>query len=459
MTVRSASVFFRLPGALCLKIVCRNHPARIPQTGIVWQGMSDTKIPFSTCHQSQRHRLTHYCSGKHMIESRNIFQYLKPCRRMVGLACMMLFVFLSGLPAHSQELKLVWEYDDATKAAISGYKVYYCPSYKSAEEFGQFYQISDPYQTWCQLSDLNLQPNVQYTFGVAAYIDQSAESELAVFRDVDEDGISDNDDNCPGDNNTDQLDTDADTIGDACDNCPFEENPEQLDFDSDTVGDACDADDDGDEVVDEVDNCPYASNPGQADENADGIGDACEVSDADGDGVPDDSDNCPGVANVLQEDVDGDSLGDACDSVDDMPPTPTPTPTPSPASSPPPSYSGGSGGGSSSSSAAPKMSLQGNLYMGSSATRKTASISNRYGVLEWQAETAVYNDGFGWITAIGPDSGTSTNTASGKLTVVVNREGLAPGTYTADIPFTSNGGDAVLSVVLTVAEPPPPEPD
>jgi len=86
--------------------------------------------------------------------------------------------------------------------------------------------------------------------------------------DADDDGIADDDDNCPNTPNANQNDIDGDLIGDACDddidgdgilndvdNCPFDYNPSQSDFDGDFIGDVCDQDLDGDGVLDVVDAC------------------------------------------------------------------------------------------------------------------------------------------------------------------------------------------------------------
>jgi hypothetical protein len=168
--------------------------------------------------------------------------------------------------------------------------------------------------------------------------------------DMDCDGVSDANDNCPTIANTDQqdtdfdgvgdscdicpgfddlLDVDSDTLPDSCDNCPLEANSEQLDSDGDGVGDACDIcpgfddllDTDGDTAPDSCDNCPLVTNSAQLDIDSDGFGDSCdncplvansEQLDADGDGVGDACDICPGFDDLL--DGDGDTIPDSCDN-------------------------------------------------------------------------------------------------------------------------------------------------
>jgi MYXO-CTERM domain-containing protein len=58
--------------------------------------------------------------------------------------------------------------------------------------------------------------------------------------DDDEDGLCEQDDNCPDIPNPDQADQDGDGVGDVCDNCPDVPNPGQVDADADGTGDACD---------------------------------------------------------------------------------------------------------------------------------------------------------------------------------------------------------------------------
>ena len=143
--------------------------------------------------------------------------------------------------------------------------------------------------------------------------------------DFDEDGLPDENDNCPLVANADQLDQDIDGLGDVCDidldgdgvaniddNCPNFANANQADLDDDGIGDVCDGDVDGDAVADAEDNCPLVPNTDQANSDDDVLGDACDEDD-DNDGLLDGEDNCPVTYNPFQLDFDGDGEGDACD--------------------------------------------------------------------------------------------------------------------------------------------------
>lgn len=58
--------------------------------------------------------------------------------------------------------------------------------------------------------------------------------------DTDEDGVCDDEDNCPNTANADQADADNDGVGDVCDNCVDTPNADQTDDNNNGVGDVCD---------------------------------------------------------------------------------------------------------------------------------------------------------------------------------------------------------------------------
>lgn len=114
---------------------------------------------------------------------------------------------------------------------------------------------------------------------------KTPQCETNLISDVDNDGLSDANDNCPTKSNPYQIDNDGDGYGDACDNCPFSYNPtaqRQLDADGDGIADSCD-------------NCISKQNPDQKETDFDGIGDAC--------------DNCPFLYNLDKQTSDGYNCG------------------------------------------------------------------------------------------------------------------------------------------------------
>lgn len=84
-----------------------------------------------------------------------------------------------------------------------------------------------------------------------AGVDAGAVYEFTVPPDADEDGITDECDNCPITSNPNQVDADSDGWGDACDSCFGHDD--NLDCNSNGVPDGCDPDFDGDGLIDDCD--------------------------------------------------------------------------------------------------------------------------------------------------------------------------------------------------------------
>ena len=156
--------------------------------------------------------------------------------------------------------------------------------------------------------------------------------------DADDDGVIDDEDLCPGED--DLLDTDDDGTSDCLEDCP--DDPAKLTPGMCGCG-VADTDTDSDGTPDCDDGCPGdadkieagACGCGQADTDTDSDGtpdcnDGCpddvdkvdagvcgcgeSDADTDADGVPDCIDNCPDDVNTIQTDSNGDGIGDACDS-------------------------------------------------------------------------------------------------------------------------------------------------
>src|SRR5712691_689211 len=82
---------------------------------------------------------------------------------------------------------------------------------------------------------------------------------------------------------------------------------------------------------------------------------------------------------------------------------------------------------------------------GAKPATQTATVTNQgLGTLTW-AQTSNAS----WLSAM-PAAGTDGAAASSPVTVTVNQSGLAAGTYTGTLTFTSNGGSATITVTLVV---------
>jgi hypothetical protein len=169
----------------------------------------------------------------------------------------------------------------------------------------------EPAQEWCNGEDDNCDGAVDEGYEDADGNGVADCAEAGEGADADEDGVVNDEDNCPQTWNAWQEDMDNDELGDVCDpdsdgdGVPNHEDCGPL---NDQVAPGADErcngiDDDCDGEIDE----------GFPDEDGDGIPDCEVIDDEDLDGVPDEQDNCPGVPNADQDDFDDNDLGDACD--------------------------------------------------------------------------------------------------------------------------------------------------
>ncbi|MDB4034796.1 thrombospondin type 3 repeat-containing protein [Pseudomonadales bacterium] len=120
-------------------------------------------------------------------------------------------------------------------------------------------------------------------------------------------------------------DGDEDGVTNDLDNCQDVANADQADLDQDGKGDVCDADIDGDGVSN-ADETAQGTSSDKTDSDGDGVLDgedalpldASESSDRDGDGTGDNADAFPDDSAETQ-DSDGDGVGDVRDAFDDDP--------------------------------------------------------------------------------------------------------------------------------------------
>jgi hypothetical protein len=153
--------------------------------------------------------------------------------------------------------------------------------------------------------------------GVLDDLDNCIDIANADQADIDGDGagdVCDNDIDGDGEFNDEDCDPMDSVIftGASCDDGDEFTEDDVIQDDCSCQGDPIDLDNDNDGIANDDDNCPEVANADQSDLDEDGIGDVCDI-DIDGDNIENDVDNCPEVSNSSQSNLDSDVFGDACD--------------------------------------------------------------------------------------------------------------------------------------------------
>ena len=228
-------------------------------------------------------------------------------------------ITVSGIPTNAMQARI----DLLIAQALAGNADLIVKGNIAGEQRGAFMQPSGLFKTdraADALIDANTLRSIAQSPGQeVTYTAVPPGSGFRIGIDRDDDGVLNNDDNCPADFNPGQedddsngvgnvcepLDSDNDTVLDIIDNCPFDANTNQLDTDNDGAGDVCDSDDDNDGLSD-VFEISIGTNPLLTDTDGDTLSDFYEVN-FDGNAAA----YTPGAdLNPLAVDTDGDNFND-----------------------------------------------------------------------------------------------------------------------------------------------------
>lgn len=229
--------------------------------------------------------------------------------------------------------------------------------------FRSFFDDDINIYSWYNCNDFfRVSPNPFNSFStdkntktVNAILTKNSKYNVYVWKDIDNDWVLDQEDNCKSVYNPMQKDSNADWKWDLCsdddndgiiwinDNCISISNSDQKDLNRNWVWDVCEFDKDEDTIFDSQDNCINIKNIGQDDDDKDWIWNLCDncklynprqldknnswvwdtceqqdkfllENDDDNDWVLNSIDNCRDIENKDQRDTDKDWIWDSCDN-------------------------------------------------------------------------------------------------------------------------------------------------